>query len=407
MVDVLIIGAGPSGSMSAALLADKGYEVLVLERQRFPRFSIGESLLANSAQLLHEAGMLDAVMACGFQFKNGAAFVHNERYSEFNFVDKSSAGHPFTFQVPRAQFDEALANEAARRGARIEYEVEITAIDVSGDRPLVTSRKGDEIRTHKPRFVLDASGFGRTLPRLLDLDRPTDFPVRAALFVHVKDGIVSGAFDRQKIRIGIHPTQTDVWSWLIPFSDGNASLGIVASREHHDRFKGTNEERLWQLIAEEPRLHELLRNAHTVRPVGEIVGYASKVSRLHGPGFALLGNAAEFLDPVFSSGVTIAMKSASLAAGVLDRQLRGEQVDWEREFAVPLMYGVETFRTFVNGWYDGSLQDVIFFEHKQPAIRRMICSILAGYAWDTQNPYTGPQSARRLRALAQTSRAMV
>lgn len=405
MTDVLIIGAGPSGSMSAALLASKGYDVLVLEKQRFPRFSIGESLLANSAELLNDAGMLDAVMSCGFQFKNGAAFVHDARYSEFNFADKFSEGYPFTFQVPRAQFDQVLADEAARRGATIRYEVEITAIDVSGERPVVTSRSGDEVATHRPRFVLDASGFGRTLPRLLDLDRPSDFPERAALFVHVKDNIVSGEFDRQKIRIGVHPTRVDVWSWLIPFSNGHSSLGVVASRDFHARFSGTHEERLWQLIAEEPRLQALLGNAKTVRPVGEITGYASKVSALHGPGFALLGNAAEFLDPVFSSGVTIAMKSASLAADLLDRQLRGEPVDWQADFSEPLMYGVETFRTFVNGWYDGSLQDVIFFEHKDPQIRRMICSILAGYVWDTKNPYTGPQSARRLRTLAAMVRA--
>lgn len=405
MVDVLIIGAGPSGSMSAALLASRGYEVLVLEKQRFPRFSIGESLLANSAQLLSEAGMLDAVMASGFQFKNGAAFMHDGRYSEYNFADKSAAGAPFTFQVQRAQFDKVLADEAEKRGATIRYEVEITAVDVSGERPLVTSRQGDVVTQHRPRFVLDASGFGRTLPRLLDLDRPSDFPVRAALFTQVKDNIVSGAFDRQKIRVGVHPTQTQVWSWLIPFSDGISSMGVVATREHHARFTGTTEERLWKLIAEEPLLHDLVRNATPFRPVGEIVGYAAKVSRLHGPGFALLGNAAEFLDPVFSSGVTIAMKSAMLASNLLDRQFRGERVDWDREFAEELTYGVETFRSFVTGWYDGSLQDVIFHQKQDPTIRRMICSILAGYVWDRDNPYTGPQSARRLRTLAQTCRA--
>ena len=405
MTDVLIIGAGPSGSMSAALLADKGYDVLVLEKQRFPRFSIGESLLANSAQMLADAGMLDAVSTCGFQYKNGASFVHGDRYSEFNFADKVSEGLPFTFQVPRARFDEALANEAARRGARIEYAAEITAVDVSGDTPVVTSKSAGESTTHRPKFVLDASGFGRTLPRLLDLERPADFPPRAALFVHVKDNIVSGAFDRQKIRIGVHPTETQVWSWLIPVSDGNASLGVVASKEHHARFGGTHEERLWALIDEEQPLRALLSNAHTVRPVGEITGYAASVKRLHGPGFALLGNAAEFLDPVFSSGVTIAMKSASLAAGLLDRQFRGDKTDWETEFAEPLMFGVETFRTFVNGWYDGSLQDVIFHEQKDPQIHRMICSILAGYVWDPKNPYNGPQSGRRLRALAAMVRA--
>jgi flavin-dependent dehydrogenase len=406
MVDVLIIGAGPSGATAAALLAARGYEVLVLEKQRFPRFSIGESLLASTAELLHQAGMLDAVMACGFQYKNGAAFVRDELRSEFNFADKVTPGLPFTFQVPRAQFDQVLADEAASRGATIRFEVEITAIDVSGERPVVTSRAGDEVTTYTPRFVLDASGFGRTLPRLLDLDRPSDFPERAALFVHVKDNIVSGEFDRQKIRIGVHPKEFAVWSWLIPFSNGHSSLGVVASREHHAKFIGTPEERLWQLIAEEPPLRKLLKEAHTVRPVGEITGYAAKVSCLHGPGFALLGNAAEFLDPVFSSGVTIALKSASLAADLLDRQFRGEPADWETQFAQPLMYGVETFRSFVNGWYDGDLQDVIFFAQKDPVIRRMICSVLAGYAWDPKNPYTGPQSARRLRALASTVRGM-
>jgi flavin-dependent dehydrogenase len=147
-----------------------------------------------------------------------------------------------------------------------------------------------------------------------------------------------------------------------------------------------------------------LSNAETVRPVGEIIGYAATVTRLHGRHFALLGNAAEFLDPVFSSGVTIAMKSASLAAQVLGRQLKGESVDWEREFADELNYGVETFRNFVAGWYDGSLQDVIFFPRQQSNIRGMICSILAGYVWDRENPYTGPQSGRRLRALAEICR---
>jgi len=405
VTDVLIIGAGPSGAVAAALLAQKGYEVLVLERQQFPRFSIGESLLANSAQILHEAGMLEAVMQRSFQFKNGAAFVCDGMYTEFNFVDKVTDGYPFTFQVPRAEFDQVLANEAVRYGAKVRFEVEITAVDVSGGRPLVTSKNADgSIETHQPRFVLDGSGFGRTLPRLLDLEKPSDFPTRAALFCHVKDNIVSGEFDRQKIRVGINPTDRDIWSWLIPFSNGNSSLGIVATKEQHAKYQGSNEERLWAMVAQEPRLQQLLSKAHAVRPVGEIVGYSANVKTLHGPGFALLGNAAEFLDPVFSSGVTIALQSAKLAAQTLDKQFRGEKVDWQRDFAETLMFGVETFRTFVNGWYDLSLQDVIFANNKDPKIHRMICSVLAGYVWDPANPYNGPQSSRRLHALAQMCR---
>jgi flavin-dependent dehydrogenase len=405
LTDVLVIGAGPAGSVVSALLARRGHRVLVLERQKFPRFSIGESLLACSMELLHEAGMVDAVMSRSFQFKNGAVFDRDGLFSEFNFADKSSAGYPFTFQVPRADFDATLAAEAQRHGVEIRFEVEITAVDFSGSAPKVTSRSADgAIEVHEPRFVLDASGFGRTLPKLLRLERPSAFPPRAAIFTHVRDRIVSGAFDRQKIRIGIHPTVHEVWSWLIPFSNGNASVGVVSSVEHHRARTGTLDEQFWQALRAEPRLHELLAGAEIARPVGEMVGYAATVTSLHGRHFALLGNAAEFLDPVFSSGVTIAMKSASLAAAALDRQLNGESVDWEREFAEPLNYGVETFRSFVAGWYDGSLQDVIFFSRQQPAIRRMICSVLAGYVWDRENPYTGPQSARRLRTLAEICR---
>jgi flavin-dependent dehydrogenase len=405
VTDVLVIGAGPAGSLVSALLARRGFKVLVLERQKFPRFSIGESLLACSMELLAEAGMVEAVMARGFQFKNGAAFDRNGEFSDFNFVEKSSPGYPFTFQVPRADFDATLAAEAQRMGAEIRFEVEITAADLVGDTPKVTSRSADgAVELHEPRFVLDASGFGRTLPKLLGLEKPSSFPPRAAIFTHVRDRAPSGSFDRQKIRVGVHPTESDVWSWLIPFSNGHASVGVVASIEHHKARTGTPEEQFWQALRAEPRLHELLSRAESVRPVGEIIGYAATVTSLHGRHFALLGNAAEFLDPVFSSGVTIAMKSASLAAAVLERQLRGESVDWQREFAEPLNYGVETFRAFVAGWYDGSLQDVIFFPRQQPAIRRMICSVLAGYVWDTSNPYTGPQAGRRLRALAEICR---
>jgi len=401
MADVVIIGAGPAGAMAGALLARRGYEVLVLERQKFPRFSIGESLLANSMHFIEEAGMLEAVLAKGFQFKNGAAFVSDGRYSEYNFAQKSTAGYAYTFQVPRADFDKVLADDAARQGAEVRYEVEITGVDFSGDLPRVHSRTAaGELSSHRARFVLDASGFGRTLPRLLNLERPSDFPVRAALFTHIEDHVVAGAFDRQKIRVSIHPEQRDVWYWLIPFSNGRSSLGVVATREFHQRFEGSTSERLWQIVSQEPSLAALLAQAKPVAQVGEIIGYAANVTALHGKGFALLGNAAEFLDPVFSSGVTIAMQSASLAARALDRQWRGETVDWTADFDAPLKYGVETFRAFVRGWYDGSLQDIIFHTRQDEHIRRHICSVLAGYAWDTTNPYTGTHAGRRLDALA-------
>ncbi|HEY0882280.1 MAG TPA: FAD-dependent oxidoreductase, partial [Archangium sp.] len=129
-------------------------------------------------------------------------------------------------------------------------------------------------------------------------------------------------------------------------------------------------------------------------------GYASNVKQLCGPGYALLGNAGEFLDPVFSSGVTIAMTSSSLAAKCAQKQLAGEPVDWQTEYADPLKRGVDAFRAFVEAWYAGGFQKIIFHPQPTPEIRRMICSILAGYAWDTKNPYVA-EPKRRLTVLEQ------
>jgi flavin-dependent dehydrogenase len=138
--------------------------------------------------------------------------------------------------------------------------------------------------------------------------------------------------------------------------------------------------------------------------VQKISGYSCDVKSLWGESFALLGNAGEFLDPIFSSGVTIAMKSADLAVDILDQQLKGESVDWESEFSEPLKQGVNTFRSFVESWYDGGFQDIIFSSKQSDEVREMICSILAGYAWDLDNPYA-KNSKRRIKTLVEICRS--
>ena len=398
---VVVIGAGPSGAIAAALLKRKGHDVLVIERQYFPRFSIGESLLSHCLDFVEEAGMLDAVNAAGFQRKNGAAFAWGERYSAFDFGDTFSEGKPTTFQVQRADFDKLLADQAALQGVEIRYGQAIAKVDFSLAKPQlgVQREDGSEYRVEAD-FVLDASGYGRVLPRLLDLEAPSNFPVRQAVFTHVEDRIDSPTFDREKILITTHPTKRDVWFWTIPFSGGRCSVGVVAAAEHFEGRTDDLDACLRGFIDETPSLAGVLDNAVWDTPARTIGGYSANVKSLHGPGFALLGNAAEFLDPVFSSGVTIAMRSASMAADVLHRQLQGEPVDWQSEFAEPLKRGVDTFRCYVEGWYAGTFQDVIFYTEGSDDIRRMISSILAGYAWDQRNPFVS-EPKRRLRMLSE------
>src|SRR5262245_43225655 len=142
-VEVLIIGAGPAGAVAAALLLHQGRQVLVLEREQFPRFSIGESLLPQSMEYLEQAGMLRAIEQGGFQLKNGAAFGRGGQYNAFDFTDKHSPGWSTTYQVQRARFDHLLALEAERQGAEVRYRHEVLAMDLSGDRPLVTVKAPD------------------------------------------------------------------------------------------------------------------------------------------------------------------------------------------------------------------------------------------------------------------------
>jgi len=397
--DVLIVGAGPAGAVAAAMLCQQGRHVLIVEREQFPRFSIGESLLPQSMEYLEQAGMLRAVVEAGFQFKNGAAFVYGERYTEFDFRDKHSAGWGTTYQVQRAHFDQVLANEAERQGAEIRYRHEVIAIDVAGKKPYVTIKKPDgEQYIIEAHFILDASGFGRVLPRLLHLETPSNFPVRGAIFTHIQDNIPVNTFDREKIRITIHLNHSDVWYWLIPFANGRCSLGVVADNKFLTQYSGNETERLQTLVNEDPALSKLLKDATWDTPARQIVGYAANVKSLWGNGYALLGNAGEFLDPIFSSGVTIAFKSASLATLALKRWFAGEAIDWESEYAVPLKAGVNTFRTFVEAWYAGTFQKIIFYKQQPAEVRRMISAILAGYAWDQSNPYVR-ESKRRLSAL--------
>ncbi|MFZ7158654.1 NAD(P)/FAD-dependent oxidoreductase [Avibacterium gallinarum] len=399
--DVAIIGAGPSGSVAAALLAKQGLSVCVLEKQYFPRFVIGESLLPYCMEILREAELVDAVnREPSFQFKNGAAFTWGNRYTYFDFTDKFTAGTGTTFQVRRGIFDKILIDEVAKRGVDVRFGNEVLAFESqdNGVQLQVRNDKGESYNLHA-KFVLDASGYGRVLPRLLDLELPSHLPARVARFTHIDDNIDDPEFDRNKILITTHPEHRDVWLWLIPFADNRCSIGVVGLPETLD---GDDEQVLKKFALECPMLKRILKNAvwENDFPYRHIQGYSANVKTLHGKGFALLGNAAEFLDPVFSSGVTIALHSAHFAAPLIVRQLKGELVDWQKEFAEPLMLGVDTFRTYVNGWYDGSFQDVVYAKDPQPEIRRMISSILAGYAWDSANPFVA-KSKQRLAALAE------
>ncbi|MCC7380045.1 MAG: tryptophan 7-halogenase, partial [Chitinophagaceae bacterium] len=218
-----------------------------------------------------------------------------------------------------------------------------------------------------------------------NLDRPSNLPPRKALFTHVVDK--NRTMDDEPNRITIIVHQKGVWIWVIPFSSGNTSVGFVGNPEFFDATQGAPEDQLRALLASEPYLAERMKDVKMIFEPRVLQSWSTTTDKFYGDGFVLTGNVTEFLDPVFSSGVTLATVSSQTAAKLVIKKLNGENVDWDAEYTKPMMQGVDTFRSYVMAWYDGTLDTIFFADNQVPEIKSMICSVLAGYVWDTTNPY--------------------
>ncbi|MBS1623385.1 MAG: tryptophan 7-halogenase [Bacteroidetes bacterium] len=387
LVDVLVIGAGPSGTVAASIINKAGYKVKIVEKEQFPRFVIGESLLPKCMEALEAAGFLPAVKAHGFQEKFGAKFVNDSgQIMDFNFSDQFTEGWSWTWQVKRAEFDTLLAEEVQKLGVEIEYKTTVTGIDFGKDKSLisVTTPEG-ESKQIQARFIVDGSGYGRVIPRMLNMEKPSNLPPRKTLFTHIRDTRRNNYIEPNRILIVDHAP--GVWAWCIPFSDGVTSCGFVSEPGFFDAFTGTPEEQLRAIIASDPNIAERFEGCEFLFEPRTIQSWSATCDKFYGDGFVLTGNVTEFLDPVFSSGVTLAVTSSRLAADLVVRQLNGEAVDWQREYMNVMMMGVDTFRTYVMAWYDGRLQKIFFNDYRPADVVNKICSVLAGYVWDEKNEY--------------------
>ncbi len=386
-VDVLVIGAGPSGSVAASWLKLQGYQVMILEKETFPRFVIGESLLPCCMGYLEQAGLLEAVKARNFQVKSGAAFLKGNQRFEFHFNEQHTPdAWSWTWQVKRADFDHALANATQAKGVDLRFNCEVLKV-TSGLSEQVTEYKDPDgnVQTVASRFIIDASGYGRVLPRLFDLGKPSSFTPRGAIFTHLED---IKRPENASGNIFVHSfNQNRSWIWAIPFSDQTTSVGIVSDRDDIVDFAENGGEKFKHLIRtfgdlegrfDESRLHFEPRH---------ILGYSIGVKSMFGDGFVLAGNSTEFLDPIFSSGVTFATASGLLSAKLTHRHLQGEPVAWQTEYQDVVQKGIDVFRSYVSGWYNGDFQTIVFSDYINPEIKKQICSVLAGYVWDTTNPF--------------------
>ena len=355
-VDVLVIGGGPAGSTAATLLAEAGRRVLVVDRERFPHFHIGESLLPYSVRLFERLGVWQRMLDHGFQRKWGAHFLFEPGMEEvrLDFTRGLDREYPMALQVRRAELDHMLLGRSREAGAEVLEGTAVTRVLFAGERAVGAELRGEAgAFTVRARMVLDASGRDTVLGKQLGLKRRDKELSQAALFAHYDGALMGLGPDGGDILVVGGPYG---WFWLIPLDAETTSVGLVFPGRVMRERRGRDLETFFDdVVASSPTLSRRLAPARRISPVRPAADFSYRCSRLAGDGWALIGDAACFLDPVFSSGVHVALHTGEKAADCVARALarRGgvehrDLVPYER-FALG---GLDRFRRYILAYYD-------------------------------------------------------
>jgi flavin-dependent dehydrogenase len=320
--DVLIIGGGPGGSTAAALIADKGKDVVLLEKDAHPRFHIGESLLPRNIPILERLGILDEVANMGV-LKPGAEFVSDENGGcvEFNFAKGLDREHTYAYQVKRADFDEALFANARRKGARTYERTLVTDVvfGAAGERARVSAENSNHgPRVFAPKLVIDASGRDTFLANRLRLIKSNKHDSTAAVFAHFRK--VEHKIGNMAGDITIHLVR-DGWFWMIPLPGDIMSVGLVGNQATFKNRRGSLQEFFFQKMRDSPTVSARMTLAELASEVFTTGNYSYCATSGCGEGYFMIGDAFAFIDPVFSTGVLLAMTGGETGAEVAIRWL--------------------------------------------------------------------------------------
>lgn len=388
-IDVLVIGAGPSGTVASTYLANQGYNVIVVEKTSFPRYVIGESLLPLSMGHFEEVGLLPYLEEPNFVVKEGALFIKDGKEFRISFDDNFTEGWTWTWQVPRRQFDKALADAAEKKGVNIKYLSTLNSIDFSSEEAVkfeVNTQQG--IEEYSCKYVIDSSGYGGVLTRMLEIPVHVSPTSNMATYVKLKDDTRDQWENPTQISFEI--LETDLWLWVIPFHNSNTSLGFVGNKKYFSDFvkDGADTTAAFNKMFDRSiKFKERFQGRELLWEPTVHTDYMRSSDKFFGDRFVLTGNTTEFLDPVFSSGVAFATESGLSAAKLVARELKGEKIDWQKEYVEHLEYGIDVFRTYVKEWYTGDLQKIFFHVNINSLMKKQLTSVLAGYVWDKSNPF--------------------
>ena len=381
--DVLVVGGGPSGSTTAALLKRRGYRVIQLEKDRHPRFHIGESLLPCNLPIMEELGVLEKVRALGV-VKHGADFPSGGGYQTFHFRRALGGSPPHAFQVKREEFDQMLFDHARESGVDAREGVKVDNVEIGGVGDVVAHAHdaGGAALTLRARYFVDASGRDTLLGNALKLKRKNDKHQSAAIFAHFRGvefrpGEDAGNISIYNFKYG--------WCWFIPLREGVMSVGCVCWPEYLKTRRGRNEEFLLQTLQMMPEAWKRMAGAEMISDVRVTGNYSYTCARMAGPGWIMVGDAFAFVDPVFSSGVYLAMHSGKQAAALVDRILQEptREAALQDAFSRRIRRGIRVFSWFIYRFNSPVMRGLFASPRNVWRVEDGVISMLAGDVFDS------------------------
>jgi len=382
--DVIVIGGGPAGSAAATRLAQRGHRILILEKEQFPRFHIGESMLPCSMPLIEQLGAMPRFKAADFLPKYAAEFVtaDGSLKRRYAFRDGLVQGAPSAYEVDRSEFDKLLLDNAAEHGVDVRQGAQVIRFDLDAKPGVsVVARMNDGSETtFQAAMLVDASGQASMLAGRLGLREMDQELKNFAVFSHYEGATRAGGEEEGDISVVLVPGG---WWWVIPLRNDRTSVGLVGPSRNL-RGQKPDEAYFQSQIESTPFLRERLSSATRVAPVRSVSDYSYVSKKLVGDRFVLIGDAAAFIDPVFSTGVYLGLVGAFRAAVVIDAALRvgkferSQFIGYERD----TQKNVATYRRFVKGFYTPEFVDVLMSPSDWLSLRAAITSLLAGFGVD-------------------------
>ena len=380
--DVLVVGGGPAGSTAATFLARGGLSVALVEREPFPRFHVGESLLPANLPVLERLGVLDRVRAHGFLTKYGASFHDQETGFEYTFYFREGKPWPhYSFEVPRADFDQLLLEHAAKEpGVAVLQPAAVEAVALGGGGITARIAQDGSAREIRARFLVDASGRDGFLASRHGRRDPVPGLGKVALFAHFRGARRWPGKEEGNIRIFIFE---DGWFWFIPFAGDVTSVGCVLHARTVRGREGSLPGLLDAMIGRCARITEALAGAQRITPVHSAANFSYRTDPVVGDRFLCVGDSVAFVDPIFSSGVYIAMQSAEMAAAEILRAFRDGRFEaarlrgYERRFRK----GVSPFIRFIRNYYEPSFLEIFLNPRERAGMLDSVTGVLAGGAF--------------------------